>query len=81
MKKKIYICECVMRKSQNVMKENLKNYQKPSVEIVDVQWNQCVAAGSREQRGFRVKLDPMVKKETDIWMGNSISGWNTSEGF
>ncbi len=59
------------------MKSKRKEYKKPAVEEVDVQWNKCIAAGSAN---VTIKVDPAKVNTTQIWFGDSGTSWN-NEGF
>ncbi|MDL2266172.1 hypothetical protein LJC57_07440 [Parabacteroides sp. OttesenSCG-928-G07] len=59
------------------MKSEMKKYEKPTIEVVDVQWNEAIAgSGAR----ITVDVDTTPSQDTNIWFGQAESTWNT-RGF
>lgn len=60
------------------MKDKRKNYKKPAVEEINVQWSKCIATGSGAN--VTIKIDPVKVNSTQIWFGGYGTSWN-EEGF
>lgn len=50
------------------MKQQLKKYEKPTIELMDVQWNECIASSGISGAGWSVD----VQRTQDM---NQITGW------
>jgi len=69
------------------MKNELKKYEKPSIEVMDIQWSECIAASYTPlNRPFNIYLSPGKVNDTyeyftDPRIGGGGRGtWDTT-GF
>jgi hypothetical protein len=61
------------------MKSEMKKYEKPTIEVVDVQWNEAIA-GSPTGGGVSVQMNSQDTVTRSIWFGHQDTEWNTT-GF
>lgn len=59
------------------MKNEMKKYEKPTIEVVDVQWNEAIAGSAGK---VSVQMNSQDTVTRSIWFGHQDTGWNT-DGF
>ncbi|GEM_PF-3242653 len=62
------------------MSEKQKIYQKPSIEVIDIQWSECIANSPIEQRGkVTLTIDSSNENSSFYWVGGSNTGWDQTK--
>lgn len=62
------------------MKNEMKKYEKPSIEVMDIQWGECIASGSTITGEGHVTLtiDSANENSSSFWVGSQNNSWDTT---